>query len=90
MKAIRKQAQRFGAETMFKSVESVDLSKRPFKVVADGDEYFAESLIIATGASAKTVKLGRRIGIYGLWSFCMRYLRRILFQEPACRGGGRR
>jgi thioredoxin reductase (NADPH) len=53
MDAIRKQAQRFGAETMFKSVESVDLSTRPFKVVADGDEYFAESLIISTGASAK-------------------------------------
>jgi thioredoxin reductase (NADPH) len=49
MDAIRKQAQRFGAEMMFKSVESVDLSKRPFKVLADGDEYFAESLIISTG-----------------------------------------
>jgi len=57
MEAIRKQAQRFGAETMFKSVESVDLSKRPFKVVADGDEYFAESLIISTGASAKLLNI---------------------------------
>ena len=57
MEAIRKQAQRFGAETMFKSVESVDLSKRPFKVVADGDEYFAESLIVSTGASAKLLNI---------------------------------
>ena len=57
MEAIRKQAQRFGAETMFKSVESVDLSKRPFKVVADGEEYFAESLIISTGASAKLLNI---------------------------------
>jgi len=53
MEAMRKQAQRFGAETVFKSVESVDLSKRPFKVVAEDGEYFAESLIISTGASAK-------------------------------------
>ena len=57
MDAIRKQAQRFGAETLFKSVESVDLSKRPFKIVADGEEYFAESLIISTGASAKLLSI---------------------------------
>jgi thioredoxin reductase (NADPH) len=57
MDAIRKQAQRFGAETMFKSVESVDLSKRPFKVIADGEEYFAESLIISTGATAKLLDI---------------------------------
>ena len=57
MDAIRKQAQRFGAETMFKSVESVDLSKRPFKVIADDEEYFAESLIISTGASAKLLNI---------------------------------
>lgn len=57
MEAIRKQAQRFGAEMVFKSVESVDLSKRPFKVIADGDEYFAESLIVSTGASAKLLNI---------------------------------
>ncbi|MCX6120190.1 MAG: thioredoxin-disulfide reductase [Ignavibacteriales bacterium] len=57
MDAIRKQAQRFGAETVFKSAESVDLSKRPFKVVAEGEEYFAESLIISTGASAKLLNM---------------------------------
>jgi len=57
MDAIRKQAQRFGAETIFKSVESVDLSKRPFKIIADGDEYFAESLIVSTGASAKLLDI---------------------------------
>ena len=57
MDAIRKQAQRFGAETLFKSVESVDLSRRPFKLVADGEEYFTKSIIIATGASAKLLNL---------------------------------
>ena len=57
MDAIRKQAQRFGAEMMFKSVESVHLLKRPFKVIADGEEYFAESLIVSTGASAKLLNI---------------------------------
>ena len=57
MDAIRKQAQRFGAETMFKSVESVDLSSRPFKVLAESDEYFTEALIISTGASAKLLNI---------------------------------
>jgi thioredoxin-disulfide reductase len=53
MDILRKQAQRFSAATEFKSVESVDFSKRPFKVIADGEEYFSDALIIATGASAK-------------------------------------
>jgi len=57
MDLMREQAQRFGAETMFKSAESVDLSKRPFKVVADGDEYFGDTIIIATGASAKWLNI---------------------------------
>ena len=57
MDILRKQAQRFNAETAFKSVESVDFSKRPFKVIADGEEYFADALIIATGASAKWMNI---------------------------------
>jgi thioredoxin reductase (NADPH) len=57
MDILRKQAQRFRAETAFKSVESVDFSKRPFKVIADGEEYFADALIIATGASAKWMNI---------------------------------
>ncbi|MGD0591278.1 MAG: thioredoxin-disulfide reductase [Bacteroidota bacterium] len=57
MDILRKQAQRFRAETAFKSVESVDLSNRPFKVIADGEEYFADALIIATGASAKWMNI---------------------------------
>jgi thioredoxin reductase (NADPH) len=57
MDILRRQAQRFSAETVFKSVESVDFSKRPFKVIADGEEYFADALIIATGASAKWMNI---------------------------------
>jgi thioredoxin reductase (NADPH) len=57
MDIFRKQAQRFGAETVFKTVESIDFSKRPFKIIADGEEYFSETIIIATGASAKFLNI---------------------------------
>ncbi|MEK6565357.1 MAG: thioredoxin-disulfide reductase [Bacteroidota bacterium] len=53
MELFRKQAQRFGAECFFKVVEEVDFSKRPFKVVADGETHWGETVIVATGASAK-------------------------------------
>ncbi len=42
MNILRKQAQRFNAEHVKKTVEAVDLSKRPFKIVNDGEDYFAE------------------------------------------------
>lgn len=53
MELFREQAQRFGADTQFKEVTAVDFSKRPFTVVVDDKEYFGETVIVATGASAK-------------------------------------
>ncbi|MBI2620480.1 MAG: FAD-dependent oxidoreductase [Ignavibacteriales bacterium] len=47
----------FGAETLYKEVANVDFSKRPFKVVADDQEYFGDTVIISTGASAKLLGL---------------------------------
>ena len=52
MELFRKQAARFGTELRQQDVQSVDLSKRPFKVVSDGKDYFAKTVIISTGASA--------------------------------------
>ena len=49
----RKQAQRFGAEFRSGAVSSVDLSKRPFTIVAGKETYEAETLIVAAGASAR-------------------------------------
>src|SRR6478672_4907576 len=50
---MRQQAERYGASIVTRDVVSVDLSKRPFTVIdSDGEKYHAESLIIATGASA--------------------------------------
>jgi len=47
---IQKQAERFGAQIVFDNAVSVDLSQRPFKVMADNGSYTADALIIATGA----------------------------------------
>jgi len=54
MDIMRKQAQRFGATSYFKTITKVDFSSKPHKVWADdGTEYTADTVIIATGASAK-------------------------------------
>ena len=57
MDKFRKQAQRFGAKTINRMIDSVDLSNRPFKLLSGDDEYLAESIIISTGASARLLGL---------------------------------
>ena len=57
MDEFRKQAQRFGAECLFKTVDKIDFSERPYKVWADGNEYSAEAIIISTGATARLLGL---------------------------------
>lgn len=58
MAELRAQAERFGAEIIQGDVTSVDLSKRPFTLHVEKTQYIAETLIIATGASAKWLDLG--------------------------------
>jgi thioredoxin reductase (NADPH) len=50
---MRQQAQKFGTRFIDQNASEVDFSKKPYKVVADGKTYEAETLIIATGANAK-------------------------------------
>lgn len=58
MADIRRQAERFGADIRKGNITHVDLSSRPFRVTVDGEkEIVAESLIVATGASAKYLGL---------------------------------
>ncbi len=58
MADLRRQAERFGADIRTGVVSNVDLSSRPFHVIVDGEkEIVAESLIIATGATAKYLGL---------------------------------
>ena len=58
MEEFKQQAERFGTEVRFGVVTEVDLSNRPFIVKADdGKTLSAETLIIATGASARWLGL---------------------------------
>jgi thioredoxin reductase (NADPH) len=57
MDILRRQAQHFGAECYNKRVTAVDLTCRPFRVEVDEEKYFTESVIIATGASAKWLNI---------------------------------
>lgn len=57
MQDFRKQAARFGTEMLTQDVDAVDLTKRPFRVTSNGKDYFAHSIIIATGATAKLLGL---------------------------------
>jgi len=61
----REQAARFGSEIISKTVDSVDLSERPFKVVVDDETYLAQSLIIATGSSARWLGLPEENDFHG-------------------------
>jgi len=54
---MRKQAQKFGTEFKAGVISEVDLSQRPFKVVAGNDTYEAKTLIVAAGASARLLGL---------------------------------
>jgi thioredoxin reductase (NADPH) len=54
---MRKQAQKFGAEFKSGAVSEVDLSRRPFKIVAGNDSYETKTLIVAAGASARLLGL---------------------------------
>jgi thioredoxin reductase (NADPH) len=53
MQEFRYQAERFGAEYVTDDVTRVDFSERPFRVWVGDDEYLGETVIVATGASAR-------------------------------------
>jgi len=67
MSVMKAQAVRLGADLRNGTVTDVDLSERPFKVTVDSDkEIEAESLIIATGATARYLGLPSEIKYRGL------------------------
>src|SRR5215216_7235241 len=61
----QRQAEHFGAVTEFESANSVDLSQRPFRVVADSNEYLADALIVGTGASPNHLEIPGEVELTG-------------------------
>ncbi|MBI4911134.1 MAG: thioredoxin-disulfide reductase [Acidobacteria bacterium] len=59
MEEMRHQVQRFGAEIRAETVVQADLGARPFRIATDQGAYTADALIIATGASAKWMGIGK-------------------------------
>lgn len=57
MGKFREQSARFGTKILTEDVISVDLSKRPFKVHGASTDVLADSIIIATGATAKRLEI---------------------------------
>jgi len=69
MEDFKAQAERFGTDTRWGMVTKVDFSKRPFKIEIDEKEnILAETVIIATGASAKWLGIEdeKRLNGYGV------------------------
>lgn len=59
MDDMREQALRFGAVIQPEAVVNVDLQTHPFRLSTDKGEYTCEALIVATGASARWMGLGK-------------------------------
>ena len=65
MQDFRRQAERFGAEFLTDDVTNVDFSQRPFRVSVGRDEFLADSVIVATGASARQLGLESELRLQG-------------------------
>ena len=57
MERFLKHAERFDTRVVFDHINTVDFSKRPFTLTGDSGSYTCDSLVIATGASAKYLGL---------------------------------
>ncbi len=67
METMRAQAVRLGADVRTGAVTSADLSSRPFRITIDGtSEIMAQTLIIATGATAKYLGLPSETKLKGM------------------------
>ncbi|MBO7382533.1 MAG: FAD-dependent oxidoreductase, partial [Muribaculaceae bacterium] len=67
MDDLQRQAQRFGADIRDGLVTNIDVESRPFKVTIDnGDQIEAETVIIATGASARFLGLDDERRLWGM------------------------
>jgi thioredoxin reductase (NADPH) len=65
MADFRRQAERFGAEFVTDDVTRVDFSERPFRIHVGDTEYRADSVIVATGATARQLGLPSEQALQG-------------------------
>jgi thioredoxin reductase (NADPH) len=65
MERFLKHAERFNTQMVFDHINQVDLSQRPFTLKGDSGSYTCDSLVIATGASAKYLGLPSEAAFMG-------------------------
>jgi len=65
MREFREQAEHFGTEFITDDVTRVDLSERPFKVYVEDVEYLGQTVIVATGATARQIGLESERALHG-------------------------
>ncbi len=65
MQRFQAHAERFKTEIVFDHINKVDFSQRPFTLTGDSGTYTCDSLIIATGASAKYLGLPSETAFMG-------------------------
>jgi thioredoxin reductase (NADPH) len=65
MSDFRAQAEKFGSEFLTDDVTKIDLSERPFRVWVGDDEYLAETVVAATGATARQLGLSSEQAFHG-------------------------
>jgi thioredoxin reductase (NADPH) len=63
--AFQKQAERFGAKSVFDVVTEIDFNHRPFRVKTYGEEYLAKTLILSTGATPRHLDIPGEVEFIG-------------------------
>ena len=89
MQRFQEHAERFKTDIVFDHINQVDLSKRPFTLTGDSGVYTCDSLIIATGASAKYLDLPSEEAFMGRGvSACATCDGFFYREQPVCVIGG--
>ncbi|NIF84077.1 thioredoxin-disulfide reductase [Comamonas sp. Tr-654] len=89
MQRFQEHAERFKTEIVFDHINQVDFSKRPFTLTGDSGVYTCDSLIIATGASAKYLGLPSEEAFMGRGvSACATCDGFFYREQPVCVIGG--
>ena len=65
MDKMRAQAEHFGAQVIDTAISAVDFSQHPFQITADGKQYTADAVIVATGATTKKLGLASEDALWG-------------------------
>ncbi len=89
MQRFQEHAERFNTQIIFDHISKVDFSQRPFTLTGDNGTYTCDSLIIATGASAKYLGLPSEEAFMGRGvSACATCDGFFYREQPVCVIGG--